>query len=177
MSACSLTIVIYNKEVKVAQCQYGGNLLGQGKTILNFLNGCDIEKFKDKLSLVHFLNKVDEEFDNDHLGSKILEKIYNNNKTISLRNSYKFAADGRLCEYVYVIDLDTNLLEVYRGLNTQPLNKNDRFFELTRRNTVYTPVKLAFRRVLKGFHVFTKQEIKMTIRPLRYGNNPDLINF
>lgn len=38
-----------------------------------------------------------------------------------------FAADSLFCEWLWLIDLDKNVLEAYKGFNTKPLAKNERF--------------------------------------------------
>lgn len=37
--------------------------------------------------------------------------------------------DMRMMDWAYVIDLDSNILEVYRGLNRAPLSKQDLFYD------------------------------------------------
>ena len=44
-----------------------------------------------------------------------------------LCNSIDFVADSLFCEYAYVIDLDKEVLEVYKGFNTKKLPKRERF--------------------------------------------------
>ena len=42
-------------------------------------------------------------------------------------DSYK-ANDGTFTEYAYVVDLDSNTFEVYKGFNDKKLTKSDRFY-------------------------------------------------
>ncbi|BEQ16175.1 hypothetical protein [Desulfoferula mesophila] len=60
------------------------------------------------------------------LGWEILELIMRGN-TPPLDNNVKFAGDSLFCEWVYVIDLDENQLEVYRGFNKEPVPEGERF--------------------------------------------------
>jgi hypothetical protein len=39
----------------------------------------------------------------------------------------EFAADSLFCEWAYVIDLDKDVFEVYRGFNKRKLGKTHRF--------------------------------------------------
>lgn len=79
----------------------------------------------------------------------ILGVIYtapDNIKEIRLSNELEFAGDSLFCEWAYLVDLDRNVLEVYRGFNTKPLTVEDRFFNLKLTphpsGTTYYPIKL-----------------------------------
>lgn len=52
-----------------------------------------------------------------------------------LQDSLAFAGDSLFCEYAYVVDLDKNVLEVYRGFNQEPVSESSRFaaFRITER--------------------------------------------
>jgi hypothetical protein len=67
------------------------------------------------------------------LGGKILEAVADSSdEEIILRNSIEFSADSLSCEYAYVIDLDANTLEVYKGFNTKELPAGHRFEKFTK---------------------------------------------
>ena len=78
-------------------------------------------------------------------GGNVLDMIYNDNgrNLLWLYDKSDFAADSLYCEWAYVIDLDNGTLGVYRGFNTTPLTKKDRFFYLQKNihNNGYYPVK------------------------------------
>lgn len=88
-------------------------------------------------------------------GAEILRIILESNESVPVRPDLNFAADSLFCEWLYVVDLDKNVLEVYKGFNIEPLTESDRFFFLeekcdgrkhsdSRRGEYsYHPVKLA----------------------------------
>jgi hypothetical protein len=74
----------------------------------------------------------------DH-GAQILDMVYKAPKRVKnaadeyepleilLRDSSDFAGDSLLCEYAYVIDLDKETFEIYKGFNKKPVPKRERF--------------------------------------------------
>ena len=82
--------------------------------------------------------------DSRNLGGAILEKLleYQNESEIVLVDSEKFAADSLFCEWAYVVDLDNNTLEVYRGFNESRLNSKDRFYNLHKVHQQFYPIKI-----------------------------------
>ena len=56
----------------------------------------------------------------------------------------EFAEDSLYCEYCYVIDLDKETFEVYKGFNRDPLTQDDRFFHLQKLedDTEFFPVRI-----------------------------------
>lgn len=78
-------------------------------------------------------------------GGKILAMIQNSIYPTPLRNGINFAADSLMCEWAYVVDLDKNSFEIFKGFNTaDPLKEGDRFYGFTvdNSNKEYFPVKL-----------------------------------
>ena len=165
MGTRNLTIVISDNKTKIAQYgQWDGYPGGQGLTALNFLRAADLEDFKSKLSKISFFNSDISEkqweqrpYLSRDLGAKILNAVmYGNfeqsdyphpNKIINcnvdkLVDSYDFNEDSLFCEWAYVIDLDENVFEVYRGFNQNPLNKNERFYKKSPNTSGYYPIKL-----------------------------------
>ena len=83
---------------------------GLGQTVLNFLKGKTIDelkKFCDEIKLTGKNNALndEEEFNSEFEDSK------------------DFLADSLFCEYAYIINLDTGMLEFYRGFNQNPNGK------------------------------------------------------
>jgi hypothetical protein len=62
---------------------------------------------------------------------------------LGLKNSKSFAADSLFCEWAYVINLDNDTLEIYKGFNTKRLSKEERFYYLNSliSENKYKPVK------------------------------------
>lgn len=150
-------MVISDVKTKVAQYgQWDGGPNAQGTTALEFLLECDLKKFKEKIDSISFLTDAEcEKLDEDRnwdtkypwlsrdAGAQILNAIYHgkmlvhgieigSRKEISVNvskvvNSEDFAKDSLFCEWGYVIDLDKRTFEVYRGFNTRPLGKKQRF--------------------------------------------------
>lgn len=149
---------------------------GQGVTALEFLQKMNKESFIEKARQSSFI--TDDEFkqlwvecganpDDDfvsmdvskrfserypHLhrdcGADIYEMVANSQSGLKTRNSLEFAADSLFCEWCYVVDLDKNSFEVYKGFNTMPLNENERFaflndisFKNNQGKKSYFPVK------------------------------------
>lgn len=81
-------------------------------------------------------------------GSDILKLIQESKESVPLNLSVEFAADSLFCEYAYVIDLDKNTFEVFKGFNTKPLLESERFYDVkndgdtSHRETQYYPVRL-----------------------------------
>ena len=82
-------------------------------------------------------------------GSGILNLIADADNGMKLRDDYNFAADSLFCEWAYVIDLDKNTFEIYKGFNQTPLEANERFFGMVceryanrKASDTYYPVRL-----------------------------------
>ena len=77
--------------------------------------------------------------------SGIFQIIQNSNKELKLTNSLNFASNSLACEWAYVIDLDKNTFEVYKGYNKEVLAANERFYSVQEPyvglNASFYPVK------------------------------------
>lgn len=172
MGTRHLTCVIKDGKYKIAQYgQWDGYPEGQGIGVLSFLrDSMNRELFEKKLNNVSWLTKeelekrwimagadpADELVSLDiaanfailypensrDTGADVLNIVHDRKESVKLVNSIGFAKDSLFCEWAYVIDLDNDTLEVYRGFNRTPLVKNDRFFFLQEDDVEYYPVKL-----------------------------------
>ncbi len=174
MGTRNLEVVILNGEVRVAQyCQWDGYPSGQGLQSLKFFRDKMNRKvFEEKIQKSSWITT--EEFKqlwiecgaspdsdlvnfdvsnlfktkNPHLhrdcGAKIFELIQNSENGLKLNNNIEFAADSLFCEWAYVIDLDKNTFEVYKGFNKRKLGKQQRFYHLQKENenSEYYPIRM-----------------------------------
>jgi hypothetical protein len=176
MGTRNLTIVKADGEYKIAQYgQWDGYPSGQGATALKFLRSktnreklrkalkyCkfvtdeQIEKYAKDMGLGDWMTMEEAErwnrahpfFSRDH-GAAILSMIANTAKAknpVELRNSISFASDSLFCEWAYIIDFDKGTFEVYRGFNTKPVPKSERFASMPKNTESgsgkYYPVRL-----------------------------------
>ena len=170
MGTRHLICVVLDGEYKVAQYgQWDGYLRGTGTDILNFLHKWNKEEFIKNLKTTKFITdeQVDkhyvecgatpgEEWINNEVDKGIKSKypslsrdtggnilyLIEHSKNIELINRIDFAADSLFCEWCYVIDLDKNTFEIYKGFNKKPLLKEERFSSLkVKADPGYFPVK------------------------------------
>ena len=167
MGTRNLTLVLLNGEYKVAQYgQWDGYPSGQGMTVLTFLRNMEIDKMRTALDHVKFPTdeeakelaaKVDKDGNIDgvdwltiypqfsrNVCANILSLVYDNKEEILLlKNSLDFAADSLFCEWAYLVNLDNETLEVYKGFNKSPLTEFDRFLFLEdKAEDDYHPIKI-----------------------------------
>jgi hypothetical protein len=152
--------------------QWDGYPSGQGANVLNFLHSVNLDQFKKKLERVRLLNHEDpkdkefvdrlnesldaksmdilakrlfDKFFTRDLGSKVLWSIMSASEDdgeILLNGDLEFVKDSLFCEWAYLIDLDKGVLEVYKGFNTKPLAKSQRFYGDGKRNgEKYYPIR------------------------------------
>lgn len=127
MGTRHLLCVLKKQEYKLAQYgQNDGSPEWCGADILRFLKSGRMDDFLRNLPKCTWAECGDAE-ENEY-AVDILERIADAENGLMLYNFHEFAEASIPCEWCYVINLDDNLLEVYRGMNTNPLDPEDRFF-------------------------------------------------
>lgn len=159
MGTRNLTVVVFGGVTRVAQYgQWDGYPSGQGATVLDFVrNKMNAKFFSNLLKTKFIIDKLvgtrydtnPYKFESDHpqltrnICAKVLEHVQmSTSNTIELANGITFAADSLFCEWAYVLDLDKNVLEVYRGFQEKSLNGVGRFAYLEDTKQKYKPIRL-----------------------------------
>lgn len=138
MGTRHLIAAVTGGAMKLAQYgQWDGYPSGQGVSVLAFARKMQEEPglrnhFVDRLGKCRFLTDEDVNTLNAKLEAKqisfpaelsrdtsadILGMIIESRDGLVLKDSSTFALDGLFCEWAYVLDFDTNTLEVYTGFN------------------------------------------------------------
>lgn len=144
MGTRNITAVVLDGKYRVAQYgQWDGDPSGQGETVATFIQSADIEKFKKAVSECKFLESQaeldafrgglnDDDLRKKHpqftrnTAAEILQLIQDGERV--LQNEIEFCKDSLFCEWAYVVNLDTQKVEVYKGFNKTPLKEGDRFY-------------------------------------------------
>lgn len=147
MGTRHLIAVKLDGQYQIAQYgQWDGHPSGQGADVLDFLGKWDRPTFEAKLRAAHWMTDADYQTNNARIkrenivdwqriwpelsrdtGAKILQLVQDAEPGIKLRNQIDFAANSLMCEWGYVIDLDANTLEIFKGFQKNPLPEGDRF--------------------------------------------------
>lgn len=155
MGTRNLTIVQKNGEYKVAQYgQWDGMPNGNGLKVLGFARNLSNlpfrNEFDEKVAAASYFTKNEIEdvyqkiregtildIENEYpqlcrnMGAGVLEFVCTSSLGVKLGNDINFAADSLFCEWAWVIDLDNNTFEGYKGFNdSNPLTPDDRFYFL-----------------------------------------------
>lgn len=158
-----LVAVYLDGEYKVAQFgHWDGYPSGAGIQTLEFVKMLSkeklLEEFKNKIRASEFFseeayNSMDEKYLNIGVGVDILRKVLHSEAGFKTVNSLDFAADSLWCEWAWVIDLDKETFEGYRGFNqSYPLSENERFYFLegSEHTSGYHPVRFVKAWEFKG---------------------------
>jgi hypothetical protein len=119
------------------------------------LKNLSIENFKENLDSISFFAEEEIEILNEDFGKSLKQRPYLSRDVASeilleiskgnvdkLVSQEKFAGDSLFCEWAYVVDLDKNTFEVYKGFNTKKIDETERFFYLQEEEEEYKPVSL-----------------------------------
>lgn len=172
MGTRHLTMVLYNNKFVVAQYgQWDGYPEGAGVDILKFLQErFNKEAFIKNLSLLNYYSTEDVEelwedlgsenglatlgqsdnFRNKYItlhrdcGSDILSIIQDaTSDKIPIHLQTEFAGDSLFCEWAYILNLDNDTLEIYKGFQKSPREMGERFAYLNHLNdNGYWPIKM-----------------------------------
>ena len=168
MGTRHLIAVSTGNDYPIAQYgQWDGYPDGQGVDVLEFCQKLNDKPFRQRFEL-GMLNTVDikdlsasdlEKIEEDKqwdktypqlsrdAGAEILTYVYDAHSRkdkLPIKRYIEFAADSLFCEWAYVIDLEKNQLEVYKGFNQTPLDKSERFYGMVDPQGMgkgYEPVK------------------------------------
>ncbi len=155
MGTRHLVCVIKDKKPVIAQYgHYDGYPECRGVEVLEFLRTkFDADGFIENIPLIQYVSEEVRESRNRqphslslHASGDIIGIVQEATKVVEVVNSYSFAQDSMFCEWCYVVDLDTNMFEIYKGWNQTPLGESDRFFDpkapLAKADDDYYAVKL-----------------------------------
>lgn len=152
MGTSHILCIIKDGEHKVSCAdRLDGYPSGAGIGILGMLNPRSVEKLRTRIDSCRYLKKdVVERYRNicRNTHEDFYEMLYNNIPGYTYRSGsrlildilsgdgivyteckYDLVFDSLWCEWGYVIDLDRNTFEVYRGMNQEPIDENERFYD------------------------------------------------
>lgn len=150
MGTRHLVVVKLDGEYKVAQYgQFDGYPSGTGVKVLQLLKTTPRKTFEAKLRRCRWATDTElaagykltgdalDAFNKAHANwhrsvrADIIRLIYDSEDGLVLVNHLDFAADSLFCEWAYVVDMDEDTFEVYKGFNKTKLGDLDRFHYLT----------------------------------------------
>ena len=158
MSTRGAVGLIFNNEEKIGYNHYDSYPSGLGNEILIFLKGKTIEELKNIFSNITLVKNSDNDvwnWQNHSFNTEFLDES-------------RFLTDSLFCEYAYLINLDSNKLEVYVGFNLDP-NAPGRYAKYTlykNDEKVYYGVAL-----IKEFDLIDLFEGKYTINNNKFIKN------
>jgi hypothetical protein len=118
MGTRHLICLYHNGRIVVAQ--YGGHdghASHTGRQIMNALSSARyIQRLRANIHLIHYRASLSHgDYIDDGIGICILDAIAYAREPVPHAFGLEFASDGAFCEWTYVVDLDGEVLEVYRG--------------------------------------------------------------
>jgi hypothetical protein len=167
MGTRHLIAVSTGNDYPIAQYgQWNGYPEGQGVDVLEFCKKLQDKPFRQRFELGLLHTRDLKDLSDDELkvieddrdwqkkwpqlsrdaGADILKHVYEAHSVkepMLIKRYIEFAADSLFCEWGYVIDLQKNQLEVYKGFNQEPLDKSERFYGMKDEdgNPSYSPIR------------------------------------
>ena len=164
MGTRHLVAVVSGGKRRIAQYgQFDGYFTGAGDGVFHFVkNKMNFDVFKERVEALQFYTKkeldaFDKQYANTHEGAAtlfeehpeltrntsvgILDLVQDGSVT-KVVDSWSFGADSLFCEYAYVVNLDTKVVECYTGFNcNKAVGRFARYILATSTND-YKPVTL-----------------------------------
>lgn len=132
MSTRGAVGIRFNNKDKVGYNHFDSYPTGLGDSILHFLQKNSIEQLKEIYNSIEFADSIEDwgwDWDNNCFCSTFYDRL-------------DFLYDSLFCEYAYIINLDSQMLEFYEGFNQNP-NANGRYAKFKSDNDdVYYGVEL-----------------------------------
>lgn len=131
MSTRGAVGIRFNNIDKVGYNHCDSYPVGLGNSILKFLQKYSIEQLKDIYNSIEFADSNEDwgwDWDNNCFCSTFYDRL-------------DFLYDSLFCEYAYIINLDSQMLEFYEGFNQDP-NANGRYAKFKVNDSSYYGVKL-----------------------------------
>jgi hypothetical protein len=118
--------------------------------------GADPESDMVSMDVSHAFMKKYPELSRD-TGAEVLALILNEDARL-LKDSIDFVGDSLFCEWGWLINLDTEELEVYGGFNKEPLTDADKFHGVKQDNEDYCPIKMSHKFSFEKLHNMSEED-------------------
>lgn len=180
MGTRHLVAVVSGGKRRIAQYgQFDGYFTGVGDDVFNFVkNKMNFDVFKERVEALQFYTKkelddLDKQYENTNkdtaklfeehpeltrsTSAEILELVQDGSVT-KVVDSWSFGADSLFCEYAYVVNLDSKVVECYTGFNRK--KAVGRFARYNRVTAEFKPVKLFKKIPFDKIHDKLGEELK-----------------
>lgn len=162
MGTRNLTMVVHEGKIKLAHyCQWDGYFDSAGEKILEFLktdfkpevfvqnlakveaiSATELEKqWKELGGVADLVKEKHFNWSRDCSGAEALKMVQDGKMTVQYLNT-TFAYDSLFCEFLYLLDMDRYVWEIYVGFNKDKLPKKARFYKDKPNEDGYYAVRL-----------------------------------
>jgi hypothetical protein len=167
---------------------------GIGRQLISHYHSLGARKIKTLIKKIKLINE-DHKFATSEIkelkpyadlsvGDQTLESAYcllretQGNMIATLESGYmiessSFLQDSLFCEWAYIFNLDTEMLEVYQGFQDEPHSKG-RYSKLEAHHEKYQPVALIASFPLEGIHKMPFAEVVDLITTEQEGENEEV---